>query len=322
MPIRPKGIYYSNLKWCKDRGYTGPDSTPTTTTGSAFDSFNRIDTPAYSTLGSTEDETHAFWHNYGTQTGEGSAGYDWYIGSGVATNYNGAWAACYLETGTYDCTVYVTLPKVGVGGGGLWLRGSVDGSSGIAVDVGGIYTVTGTSTPAILNWTSPGYTDGDTLRVDLAGPSVTVTRIRSGVSTQLGQTTTVFNQTNRCHGLWCYATSTPRTTWSNFTIVDNLAPNQTPNADFLSSVTDAVEVQFVSSSSDPDGAISQWYWQFGDGQTSIERNPKHVYETPGTYLVTLTVFDNRGASDSVEFYVEATRAESGSSRYFAINLAR
>jgi hypothetical protein len=38
------------------------------------------------------------------------------------------------------------------------------------------------------------------------------------------------------------------------------------------------------------GDITDWLWEFGDGQSSTERNPIHVYEEPGIYyVVTLTV---------------------------------
>ncbi|MDY0781026.1 PKD domain-containing protein, partial [Tenacibaculum sp. IB213877] len=34
--------------------------------------------------------------------------------------------------------------------------------------------------------------------------------------------------------------------------------------------------------------ITSWTWDFGDGNTSTEQNPTHIYENPGTYTVTLT----------------------------------
>ena len=36
------------------------------------------------------------------------------------------------------------------------------------------------------------------------------------------------------------------------------------------------------------GSPLAWEWSFGDGRRSTERNPLHRYETPGTYLVTLS----------------------------------
>ena len=35
--------------------------------------------------------------------------------------------------------------------------------------------------------------------------------------------------------------------------------------------------------------IDWWYWQFGDGHTSTNRHPNHVYEQPGVYTVSLLV---------------------------------
>ena len=44
------------------------------------------------------------------------------------------------------------------------------------------------------------------------------------------------------------------------------------------------------------GYIETWEWNFGDGFTSNERNPVHVYTTAGTYSVTLTISGPGGIS--------------------------
>ncbi len=36
------------------------------------------------------------------------------------------------------------------------------------------------------------------------------------------------------------------------------------------------------------GSPVKWEWSFGDGRTSTEKNPVHQYDSPGTYLVTLS----------------------------------
>ncbi|PVX23189.1 MAG: hypothetical protein CW691_11345, partial [Candidatus Bathyarchaeum sp.] len=64
--------------------------------------------------------------------------------------------------------------------------------------------------------------------------------------------------------------------------------------------TEGLPVYFDGSGSyDPDGTISTYFWTFGDGQTSVEQNPTHIYDQNGTYSVTLTVTDNESATDDV-----------------------
>jgi YD repeat-containing protein len=54
-------------------------------------------------------------------------------------------------------------------------------------------------------------------------------------------------------------------------------------------------VTFSSSGSfDPDGTISSYHWNFGDGASANLQNPSHVYQTSGSFTATLTVTDNAG----------------------------
>lgn len=55
-------------------------------------------------------------------------------------------------------------------------------------------------------------------------------------------------------------------------------------------------VDFSSAGSgDPDGALSAYAWDFGDGATSSDPSPSHFYTVGGPYVATLTVTDNRAA---------------------------
>lgn len=61
-----------------------------------------------------------------------------------------------------------------------------------------------------------------------------------------------------------------------------------PVTDFIGEPTkgDApLTVQFTDKSL---GIPTSWAWEFGDGETSTERNPRHVYKKPGVYTVTLS----------------------------------
>jgi PKD repeat protein len=49
-----------------------------------------------------------------------------------------------------------------------------------------------------------------------------------------------------------------------------------------------------SSSQDPDGTLSTYVWDFGDGASGTGAMPSHTYASAGTYRVTLTVSDSSG----------------------------
>jgi PKD repeat protein len=49
-------------------------------------------------------------------------------------------------------------------------------------------------------------------------------------------------------------------------------------------------------STDLDGSIVSYLWDFGDGSTSTLANPQHTYTVPGNYVVILTVTDNLGVA--------------------------
>src|SRR5215213_719353 len=68
-------------------------------------------------------------------------------------------------------------------------------------------------------------------------------------------------------------------------------------------------VQFSNSgSSDPDGTIVSFHWNFGDGSSSNTANPNHPYATPGVYTSTLTVTDNAGLLASATASVTVSSA--------------
>jgi PKD repeat protein len=80
---------------------------------------------------------------------------------------------------------------------------------------------------------------------------------------------------------------------------DGAAPvNPPPTARFTVDDCPGRLCAFTSSSTD-DGSIASYAWTFGDGATSTQPSPQHQYGAPGTYTVTLTVTDNKGATDAL-----------------------
>jgi PKD repeat protein len=74
-------------------------------------------------------------------------------------------------------------------------------------------------------------------------------------------------------------------------------------------IVTASEVKLdATASKDPDGAITRYTWDFGDGSGDAEASPVHVYSKPGTYRVQLAVVDdsntkNNQSADDVEVVV-------------------
>ena len=62
----------------------------------------------------------------------------------------------------------------------------------------------------------------------------------------------------------------------------------------------------ASASSDGDGTIESYAWDFGDGDGAFGLAPAHAFASPGTYAVELTVTDDDGATDVTSHDVTVT----------------
>jgi len=74
-----------------------------------------------------------------------------------------------------------------------------------------------------------------------------------------------------------------------------VAGNPAPVADFTCSKTNGNFLLFAHFHDQSEGDIASWLWDFGDGTTSVQQNPKHLY-WPGIYTVSLTVTGPNGES--------------------------
>lgn len=93
----------------------------------------------------------------------------------------------------------------------------------------------------------------------------------------------------------------------------NLAENELPVASFSYTPESPLVNQMItfdaSSSYAPDGNITNYEWNFGDGNIGTGELIKYSYSSAGKYDVTLTVKDNAGAADIMTKQVEVIASE-------------
>lgn len=107
------------------------------------------------------------------------------------------------------------------------------------------------------------------------------------------------------HDLWTiqeYATVPPQPspvswwgTWWGRVVPEPGSPVPLPVASFSSSATATSAGQTVAFTDTSAGA-TRWFWNFGDGTDSTERNPIHVFQFDGSFTVVLNALNQTGAS--------------------------
>lgn len=82
-----------------------------------------------------------------------------------------------------------------------------------------------------------------------------------------------------------------------------ITAQQSPNAAFSATPRNGeapLTVQFTDLSDPGSAPITSWQWDFGDGSTSVDRNPFHSYTRPGRYTVTLGVSTAVGSDTATQ----------------------
>ena len=85
---------------------------------------------------------------------------------------------------------------------------------------------------------------------------------------------------------------------------------ESPTASFTYSTEDQTVSFDASDSSDSDGIITTYQWDFGDASTGTGMTASHTYASATTYTVKLTVTDSDGLTDEIEKIITITRQPS------------
>ncbi len=96
-------------------------------------------------------------------------------------------------------------------------------------------------------------------------------------------------------------------------IIVNVTPNQAPVANFSYTNSSWYLFNFTDESTDADGVIVSWFWDFGDGTNSTEQNPAHEFpHVTADYNVTLTVTDDNGAMSNYTVLISIVKPQQSS----------
>jgi PKD repeat protein len=219
-------------------------------------------------------------------------GYAWDLGNGQ-TGTGAAIQAVYTEAGSYTVTLTVTDDRGATSTQTLVIEVSED--SNIAPGADFVADPVSGTVPLTVDFDGSASADVDGTIASYAwnfgnGQNATGVVPPAATYTFPGTYTVTLTVTDN-KGATGTATQT---------ITVTPPPNQSPTGNITATPTTGnapLLVQLSSAgSSDPDGAITGYSWNFGNGSTSTSPNPSAIYNTPGVYTVQLTVTDNQGAT--------------------------
>lgn len=147
------------------------------------------------------------------------------------------------------------------------------------------------------------------IAVALESDTGTLASKGSALTTDNSGTVTDYLETTQAGTVTIYCSDKTKTV--DITLEEEPDANLPPVAEFTFSPVEPIagdEVYFNASESyDEDGSIRRYVWDFGDGNSGSGKKTVHIFDLENlsyqTYMVTLTVFDDDDASDSVSYEV-------------------
>jgi PKD repeat protein len=240
-------------------------------------------------------------------------------------------------TGTSPTTLRVKVWKVGSAEPTSWTASTTDSTAGLqaAGDVGlGVYLGGGvTNVPFQTGFDNfwAGSSNGALVPPANEAPTAAFVATPNGLAVAFNGSTSSDSDGTIASYAWDFGDSSTGTgatathTYAQtgtytvrLTVTDNrggthsvtqdvvITQNAAPTAAFTSTATDLSVAFNGSGSSDPDGTIASYAWDFGDTTTGTGATATHAYTAAGTYTVTLEVKDNRGASATTSAQVTVT----------------
>jgi PKD repeat protein len=195
-----------------------------------------------------------------------------------------------------------------------------DGTTGAGVSLAHTYTGSGTYTVKLTVTDNTGAT-GTKIQPVIIGPIASFTFACSGLTCNFDGSGSKDFSTTITHYAWNFgdgASGAGVTTGHTYalggaynvtlTVTDSIGASSSQSKSVIVNIAPVASFAFAcnlltcsfdgSGSHDPDGTITSYAWNFGDGTTGSGVTASHMYVTGGTYTVTLTVTDNAGATNT------------------------
>jgi PKD repeat protein len=234
--------------------------------------------------------------------------YHWNFGDGT-TGTGNTIIHTYSTPGTYtavltasntsgksssaSATITVTQPPQATPPTAVISSSTAAGQAPLLVDFNGSgSSATGGATITSYSWS---FGDG----TSASGPNVTRTFTTAGT---FNTTLTVTDNKGLSN-----STSTPIVVTAPSAA--NTPPTAVANATPVSGVVPLTVTFNGSGSTDADGTIESYSWNFGDGHSATGKTVTHTYTTAATFTATLQVIDNQGAKSATAVAIKAQAKE-------------